>query len=67
MNSISTKEQHMREIIKPNGDVYLRVVVDEKNLKLQLAQYHNTWVILDAKIIPQLSDILKEATFFKHI
>ena len=57
----------MREILKPNGEVYARVVVDEQNLKIQLAQYKNIWVVMDAKVIPQLSDILKEAVFFKHI
>ena len=57
----------MREIIRPNGEVYARVEVTEKELRIQLAQYHNIWVTMDAKIIPQLSDILKEAVFFKHI
>ena len=57
----------MREIVRPNGEVYARVEVNEKELRIQLAQYHNMWVIMDAKVIPQLSDILKEAVFFKNI
>lgn len=57
----------MREILKPNGEVYARVEVNEKELRIQIAQYQNLWIIMDAKIIPQLSDILKEAVFFKHI
>lgn len=57
----------MREIVRPNGEVYARVEVDEKQLRIQLAQYNNVWITMDAKIIPQLSDILKEAIFFKHI
>lgn len=57
----------MREIRKPNGEVYARVEVDEKQLKIQLAQHNNVWIVMDAKAIPQLSAILKEAEFFKHI
>ena len=57
----------MREITRPNGEVYARIEVNEKELRIQLAQYQNLWVIMDAKVIPQLSDILKEAVFFKHI
>lgn len=57
----------MREIRKPNGEVYARVEVNEQYLRIQLAQYHNVWVVMDAKVIPQLSNILKEAEFFKYI
>jgi len=57
----------MREILKPDGEVYARVEVDEQQLRIQLAQHQNVWVVMDAKVIPQLSDILKEAIFFKHI
>lgn len=57
----------MREILKSNGEVYARVEVNEKELRIQLAQYHNMWIIMDAKVIPELSNILKEAVFFKHI
>ncbi len=57
----------MREILKPSGEVYARVEVNEQQLRIQLAQHQNVWVVMDAKVIPQLSDILKEAIFFKHI
>jgi hypothetical protein len=43
----------------------MRVEVNEKQLKLQLAKYHNMWVVVDAKVIPQLASLLKEAEFFK--
>lgn len=57
----------MREIRKPNGEVYARIVADEQQLKIQLAQYNNVWIVMDARIIPQLSSILREAEFFKYI
>lgn len=57
----------MREILKPNGEVYARVEINEKELRIQLAPHNNMWIIMDARVIPQLSDILKEAVFFKHI
>ncbi len=61
------KEQLMREIRMPNGEVYARIEVDERQLRIQLVRHDNIWIVMDAKVIPQLSDILKEAIFFKHI
>lgn len=57
----------MREIRKPNGDVYLRVELDEKHLRMQPARYQkdNFWFVLDAKVVPQLAEMLREAEFFK--
>ena len=59
----------MREITKPNGEVYARVKLEDGKLQLQLAaaSKHNVWIHLDAKVIPQLRQILAEAEFFKHI
>ena len=57
----------MREIRTPNGEVYLRVELNEKHLRLQPARYQNDnfWFVLDAKVVPQLSEMLREAEFFK--
>lgn len=57
----------MREITTPEGKIYARVEVDEKKLRIQLAQHNNVWVQMDARVIPQLRQILAEAEFFKHI
>ena len=57
----------MREIVKPNGDVYAVVKVEDGQLKIQLKQYHGVWVHMDAKIIPQLRQILAEAEILNYI
>lgn len=57
----------MREIRNNKGEVYLRVEVNERHLRLQIANYHNLWVVLDSKVIPQLASLLKEAEFFKAL
>ena len=58
----------MREIVKPNGEVYARVSVENEQLRIQLTQIETQpVVIMDAKIIPQLRQILSEAEFFKYI
>jgi len=57
----------MREIRDTKGEVYLRVEANERHLRLQIANYHNLWVVLDARVIPQLASLLKEAEFFKTL
>ena len=57
----------MREIVKPNGEVYAVVKVEEGQLKIQLKQYHDVWVHMDAKIIPQLRQILAEAEILNYV
>lgn len=59
----------MREIVKPNGEVYCFVEVDEQLLKIKLNQGTGAGmtITLDAKIIPQLKQVLAEAEFFKVI
>ena len=54
----------MREIVRPDGTVYATVSVDEKLLTIQFSR--NGYVInMDARVIPQLAAILREAEFFK--
>ena len=55
----------MREIVTPKGEVYMRVEANEEYLRLQLAKHNDLWIQLDAKVIPQLASLLKEAEFFK--
>lgn len=55
----------MREIVTPKGEVYMRVEANEQHLRLQLAKHNDLWIQLDAKVIPQLASLLKEAEFFK--
>ena len=58
----------MREIVKPNGEVYARVYVENGQLRMQLMQTETQPIIvMDAKVIPQLRQILAEAEFFKYI
>lgn len=59
----------MREILKPNGEVYARVKVEDGRFGIQLAQssIKDAWIYMDAKVIPQLRQILAEAEFFKQI
>ena len=59
----------MREIKKPNGEVYCYVSVDHDLLKIKLNQGTGAGMIvqLDAKIVPQLRQILAEAEFLKYI
>ena len=58
----------MREIVKPNGEVYAKVWVDSDKLQIQLMQTApQPTIIMDAKVIPQLRQILTEADFFKQI
>ena len=53
----------MREIIKPNGEVYCWVDIKDGMIKIKLNQGSGAGYIinLDAKIIPQLIPILQEA------
>ena len=55
----------MREIKKPDGSVYCTVEVSDGMLKMTLKG--NYVMLLDAKIIPQLRQILAEAEFFKTV
>lgn len=58
----------MREITKPNGEVYAKVWIDESTLQIQISQQTPALtIVMDAKVIPQLRQILAEAEFFKHI
>lgn len=59
----------MREIKNPSGETYARVKVEDGKLMIQLAKgnYNNLWIHMDAKIIPQLRQILAEAEFLKYI
>ena len=55
----------MREIRTPNGEVYARVELDDKQLRIQVAKYPTIWIAMDAKVVPQLAAMLREAEFFK--
>lgn len=55
----------MREIINPSGETYLKVEVRDDKLTLHLKTGYV--VVLDAKVIPQLRQILAEAEFLKYI
>lgn len=56
----------MREIVRPDGTVYATVSVNEKLLTIQFS--NKGYVInMDAKAIPQLVAILREAEFFKYV
>jgi hypothetical protein len=55
----------MREIVTPQGSVYCTVEVKDGKLTFTLREGYK--VVLDAKIIPQLKQILNEADFFKVI
>jgi hypothetical protein len=59
----------MRKIIKSNGEVYMEVEVKDGFLKLKCLQgtAANLTYEVDAKIIPQLRQILTEAEFLKYI
>ncbi len=56
----------MREIVKPDGTVYATVTVNEKLLSIHFTGTGYV-VNMDAKIIPQLATILREAEFFKYV
>ena len=57
----------MREIRNPDTDrLYMTVEVNEKLLTMHL-EHPNVVINLDAKVIPQLANILKEAEFFKVV
>lgn len=59
----------MKEIVKPTGEVYCWVGVEEGLLKFKLNQGtgKGLTVNLDAKIVPQLRQILTEAEFLKYV
>lgn len=59
----------MREITKPNGEVYCWVGVDGGLLKIKMNQGtgKGMTVQLDEKVIPQLRQLLTEAEFLKII
>lgn len=55
----------MKDITTPTGDVYARVEVRDGKLIIHMKTGYQ--VVLDAKVIPQLRQILAEADFFKVI
>lgn len=59
----------MRSIDRPNGEAYMYVSVEDNRLKLKLNHGSHKGMILelDAKIIPQLRQILQEAEFFNYV
>ena len=58
----------LREIIKPNGEVYAKVAVENGQLRIQLTQApHQPVVVFDAKVIPQLRQILTQAEFLNYV
>ncbi|CAB4125983.1 hypothetical protein UFOVP181_255 [uncultured Caudovirales phage] len=59
----------MREITKPNGEVYCWVGVNRGLLQIKMNQGtgKGMTVELDEKIIPQLRQLLTEAEFLKTI
>ena len=59
----------MKQIVKPNGQPYMEVEVKDGFLKLKCLQgtAANLTYQVDAKIIPQLRQILTEAEFLKYI
>ena len=59
----------MKQIVKPDGQPYLEVEVKDGLLKLTCLQgtAANITYQVDAKVIPQLRQILTEAEFLKYI
>lgn len=59
----------MRPIIKPNGEIYCWVEVSDNILKIKLNNGSSKGMILhlDAKIIPQLKQILTEAEILNYV
>ena len=55
----------MREIRTPNGEVYARVELDDRQLRIQLSYYPTLWFTMDSRVVPQLAALLREAEFFK--
>ena len=55
----------MREIRTPNGEVYARVELDDRQLRIQLSKYPTLWFTMDTRVVPQLASLLREAEFFK--
>ncbi len=59
----------MKEILRPNGEVYMYVSVEDGQLRLKLnaGNAKGIEVRMDAKVIPELRQILTEAEFLKYI
>jgi hypothetical protein len=57
----------MRTIHDDKGQVYMTVECDGRQLKMTLTNSRNISVHLDAKVIPQLAALLREAEFFKTL
>jgi hypothetical protein len=58
----------MREIVNPQTkELYMRVEVKNGRLRMQCVKGSaaDLWFELDAKVIPHLYPLLKEAEFFK--
>lgn len=56
----------MREIRNDKGVLYMTVEVENNQLKMHLEK-PDIVINLDARVIPQLASILKEAEFFKVV
>lgn len=59
----------MREIVKPDGTVYAYVSLENGQLLIKLNQgkHKGLGINLDAKIVPQLRQILAQAEFLNHV
>lgn len=59
----------MRAINRPNGEAYCYVSVENNRLRFKLNHGDHKGMIIefDAKIIPELRQILQEAEFFKYV
>lgn len=59
----------MKKIVKPDGTVYCYISLEDGQLLIKLNQgkHKGLGINLDAKIIPQLRQLLNEAEFFKYL
>ena len=59
----------MRAIVKPDGTVYCFVSLEDGSLLIKLNQdkHKGLGIRLDAKIIPQLRQLLNEAEFLNYL
>ena len=59
----------MREILDNSGNAYARVKIENGMLMIQLCKSSlpKAWITMDAKVIPQLRQLLTEAEFFKTL
>lgn len=59
----------MRTIVKPDGTVYCYISLENGQLLIKLNQgkHKGLGINLDAKIIPQLKQLLNEAEFLNYL